>query len=49
MSYQLNKTDGTLLTDLIDGQIDTNSTNLVLVGRNYTGYGEFLTKTLLNY
>ena len=40
MSYQLNKTDGTLLTDLIDGQIDTNSTNLVLVGRNYTGYGE---------
>jgi hypothetical protein len=40
MSYQLNKTDGTLLIDLIDGQIDTNSTNLVLVGRNYTGYGE---------
>tara|TARA_B110000503_G_scaffold99799_1_gene149275 strand:+ start:5106 stop:7079 length:1974 start_codon:yes stop_codon:yes gene_type:complete len=40
MSYQLNKTDGTLLTDLIDGQIDVNSTNLTLVGRNYTGYGE---------
>ena len=40
MSYQLNKTDGTILTDLIDGQIDTESTNLILVGRNYTGYGE---------
>lgn len=40
MSYQLNRTDGTLLTNLIDGQIDTNSTNLTLVGRNYTGYGE---------
>ena len=40
MSYQLNKTDGTLLIDLIDGQIDTDSTNLTLVGRNYTGYGE---------
>jgi hypothetical protein len=40
MSYQLNKTDGTLLIDLIDGQIDTVSTNLTLVGRNYTGYGE---------
>jgi hypothetical protein len=40
MSYQLNKTDGTLLLDLIDGQIDTASTNLTLVGRNYTGYGE---------
>ncbi len=40
MSYQLNKTDGTLLTALIDGQIDTASTNLTLVGKNYTGYGE---------
>jgi len=40
MSYQINKTDGTLLTDLIDGQIDQNSTNLTLVGRNYEGYGE---------
>ena len=40
MSYQLNKTDGTLLIDLIDGKIDTSSTNLTLVGRNYTGYGE---------
>jgi len=40
MSYQLNKTDGTLLIDLIDGQIDTESTNLTLVGRNYVGYGE---------
>ena len=40
MSYQLNRTDGTILTDLIDGQIDTESTNLTLVGRNYSGYGE---------
>lgn len=40
MSYLLNKTDGTILTELIDGQIDSNSTNLTLVGKNYTGYGE---------
>jgi hypothetical protein len=40
MSYQLNKTNGEILTDLIDGQIDTESTNLTLVGKNYTGYGE---------
>lgn len=40
MSYQLNKTDGTLLASLIDGQIDTASTNLTFVGKNYTGYGE---------
>lgn len=47
MSYQLNKTDGTLLTDLIDGQIDSNSTNLVLVGRNYTGFGEYLNENFI--
>lgn len=40
MSYLLNKTDGTLLTELIDGRIDTQSTNLTLVGRNYSGFGE---------
>lgn len=40
MSYRLNKTDGSLLVDLIDGQIDSESTDLILVGRNYTGYGE---------
>lgn len=47
MSYQINKTDGTLLTDLIDGQIDTDSTNLVLVGRNYTGYGEYFNENFV--
>jgi hypothetical protein len=47
MSYQLNKTDGTLLVDLIDGQIDSNSTNLTLVGRNYTGFGEFLNENFI--
>jgi Ni,Fe-hydrogenase maturation factor len=47
MSYQLNKTDGTILTELIDGQIDRNSTNLVLVGRNFTGFGEFLNENFI--
>jgi hypothetical protein len=47
MSYQLNKTDGTLLTDLIDGQIDNSSTNLVLVGRNYSGYGEYFNENFI--
>lgn len=40
MAYQLNKTDGTLLVDLIDGVIDTATTDITLVGRNYKGYGE---------
>lgn len=40
MSYRLNKTNGELLVDLVDGQIDASSTDLTLVGRNYKGYGE---------
>jgi hypothetical protein len=47
MSYQLNKTDGTILIDLIDGQIDSASTNLTLVGRNYSGFGEFLNENFI--
>jgi hypothetical protein len=40
MSYQINKTNGELLVELVDGQIDTTSTDISLVGRNYKGYGE---------
>jgi len=47
MSYQLNKTDGSLLTELVDGQVDKDSTNLVLVGKNYTGYGEFINENFI--
>jgi hypothetical protein len=47
VSYQLNKTNGDLLTDLVDGQIDNTSTNLVLVGRNYSGYGEYFNENFI--
>lgn len=47
MSYQLNKTDGTILVDLIDGKIDSNSTNLTLVGRGYRGYGEVFNENFI--
>lgn len=47
MSYQLNRTDGTILTELIDGQLDKNSTNLVLVGRNFKGFGEFINENFI--
>ena len=47
MSYQLNKTNGDLLTDLVDGQIDNSSTNLTLVGRNYSGYGEYFNENFI--
>jgi hypothetical protein len=40
MSYKLNKTDGTLLLDLIDGVKNTSATDLTLVGKNSTSFGE---------
>lgn len=47
MSYRLNKTNGDLLIDLVDGQIDNTSTDLTLVGRNYKGFGEFLNENFI--
>ena len=40
MSYKINKTNGDLLIELTDGVIDTVSTDITLVGRNYKGFGE---------
>ena len=42
MSYKLNKTDGTLLVDLVDGQLDTTTSSIGLIGKNYSGFGETL-------
>ena len=42
MAYKINKTDGAQLVEVPDGTIDNTTTSLVIVGRNYTGYGEFL-------
>ena len=47
MSYQLNKTNGELLVDLVDGQIDTASTDITLVGKNYKGFGEFINENYI--
>lgn len=47
MAYQLNKTDGTLLVELVDGTIDTESTDITLVGRNYSGFGEFINENFI--
>ena len=40
MAYTINKTDGTILSTVSDGTVDT-TTDLVLIGKNYSGYGEF--------
>ena len=47
MSYKLNKTDGELLVELADGVIDTTTTDITLVGKNYKGFGEFLNENFI--
>ena len=47
MSYVITKTDGTPLTTLTDGTIDTTSSDLTLIGKNYTGYGQALNIDLI--
>jgi len=42
MSYTIQLTNGTTLTQIVDTTIDQTSTSLALVGKNATGYGAFL-------
>ena len=42
MAYTIIKSDGTTLTTIADGTINTTSTSLGLPGRNYAGYGQAL-------
>lgn len=42
MAYTIVKSDGTPLTTIADGTINTTSTSLGLPGRNYAGYGQAL-------
>lgn len=42
MAYTIVKSDGSILTTIADGTINTTSTSLGLPGRNYAGYGQTL-------
>ena len=48
MAYTINLFDGTLLTTVADGTIDTAATNIKLVGKNFTGYGELMNENLIH-
>ena len=47
MAYQINKTDGTIVATVADGQIDTLSTDITLIGKNYSGFGEALNENFI--
>jgi hypothetical protein len=47
MAYTINLTDGNVFAVVADGTINTNS-SMVLVGKNYAGYGEFLNENVIH-
>jgi hypothetical protein len=47
MAYQINKTDGTIVATVADGQVDLLSTDLTLIGKNYSGFGEALNENFI--
>jgi len=47
MAYQINKTDGTLISTVADSQLDNDSTDITLIGKNYSGFGEALNENFI--
>jgi hypothetical protein len=49
MAYTINLSNGSSLIPggLSDGSINTNSTSLVLIGKDYAGYGQFLNENFV--
>jgi hypothetical protein len=47
MAYTINLTDGTIFAVVADGTINTTS-SMILVGKNYAGYGEFLDENFVH-
>jgi hypothetical protein len=47
MAYTINLTDGQVFATVADGTINTSS-SMILVGKNYAGYGEFLNENVIH-
>ena len=47
MAYNITKTDSTVIGTIADGTVNSSATSLVLIGKNYAGYGNFLNSNLV--
>jgi hypothetical protein len=47
MAYTINLTDGAIFATIADGTINTSS-SMILVGKNYAGYGEFIDENFIH-
>lgn len=48
MAYTINLTNGTILTTVADGTVNSTSSSLTLIGKNYAGYGDFLNENIVH-
>jgi hypothetical protein len=48
MAYTINLTDGTVFATIPDGTTNNSTSALVLVGKNFAGYGEFLDENFVH-
>ncbi len=48
MAYTINLTNGTILTTVADGTVNSTSSSITLIGKNYAGYGTFLNTDLVH-
>lgn len=47
MTYKINKTDGSLLAEIIDSSVDQTASDITLIGKNVSGYGEFINENFV--
>lgn len=47
MTYKINKTNGSLLAEVVDSTVDQTACDLTLVGKNVAGYGEFINENFV--
>jgi hypothetical protein len=46
-NYIINQTDGSVLTEVVDGTINQTATDLTLIGKNSSSYGEFINENFV--
>ena len=48
MPYQVDRYNGALFSEVPDQTVDSSSSDLKFVGKNYAGYGEVLNENFLH-
>ena len=48
MPYTINLTDGSVLVSVADGTVDTDSTSVTLIGRNFSGFGDQFNENIVH-